>query len=168
MDPNDRPGTEPLATQGSLATLLGLGVSTLLIGGLGALATARGVAEWYPTLAKPAFTPPNGLFGPVWTTLYLLMAYSMWLVWNRPGPLRTVTRLTFGGLLIANALWSLLFFGLHRPWLALVDLALYLTLLVLWYRQLRAQDPVAARLQWPHLAWVTFAGALNAAIAWLN
>ena len=107
-------------------------------------------------------------FGPVWTTLYLLMAYSMWLVWEARSDLRAVTKLTFGGMLVANALWSLLFFGLQRPGLALVDLILYFVLLVLWYRQLRAQDRLAAWLQLPHLAWVAFAGVLNAAIWWLN
>ena len=147
---------------------LALVFTTLLIGGLGALATARGVGEWYPTLAKPSFNPPNAVFGPVWTTLYLLMAYSMWLVWDAPGHLRKVSRLTFVGMLVTNALWSLLFFGLHRPGLALVDLVLYFVLLTLWYRQLRAQDRLAAWLQLPHLAWLLFAGALNASICWLN
>ncbi len=168
MEPNGRPAEERLDGHGSLAMFLGLGGLTLLVGGLGALATARGVADWYPTLVKPSFNPPNGVFGPVWTTLYLLMAYSMWLVWEAGGHLRAVTRLTFFGMLSANALWSLLFFGLHRPGLALVDLLLYLALLTLWYRQLRAQDRLAAWLQWPHLAWLAFAGALNAAICWLN
>jgi tryptophan-rich sensory protein len=168
METNEQTGKECPDGHGSLAMFLGLAFATLLIGGLGALATARGVAEWYPTLAKPSFNPPNGVFGPVWTTLYLLMAYSMWLVWETHSHLRAVTRLTFGGMLVANALWSLLFFGLHRPGLALIDLILYFILLVLWYRQLRDQDRLAAWLQVPHLAWVAFAGALNASIWWLN
>ena len=168
MATNDRTGEERLDGHGSLAMFLALASLTLLIGGLGALATARGVTEWYPTLAKPSFNPPNGVFGPVWTTLYLLMAYSMWLVWEARSDLRAVTKLTFGGMLVANALWSLLFFGLQRPGLALVDLVLYFILLGLWYRQLRAQDRLAAWLQLPHLAWVAFAGALNAGIWWLN
>jgi tryptophan-rich sensory protein len=168
METNARTGEERLNSHGSLAMFLALAVLTLLMGGLGALATARGVTEWYPSLIKPSFNPPNAVFGPVWTTLYLLMAYSMWLVWDSRSPLRTVTKLTFFGMLIANALWSLLFFGLHLPGLALVDLILYFALLTLWFRQLRAQDRLAARLQLPHLAWVTFAGALNASIWWLN
>ncbi len=168
MEPNGQTAEGRPGGHGSLAMFLGLAGLTLLVGGLGALTTARGVADWYPTLVKPSFNPPNGVFGPVWTTLYLLMAYSMWLVWKSPSPLRQVTKLTFFGMLVANALWSLLFFGLHHPGLALVDLLLYLALLTLWYRQLRAQDPLAARLQLPHLAWVAFAGALNAAIWWLN
>jgi tryptophan-rich sensory protein len=168
METNRPPEETPPEGHGSLAMFLALVFTTLLIGGLGALATARGVTEWYPTLAKPSFNPPNGVFGPVWTTLYLLMAYSMWLVWDAPGHLRKVAQLTFGGMLVANALWSLLFFGLHRPGLALVDLVLYLILLTLWYRQLRALDRLAARLQLPHLAWLLFAGALNASIWWLN
>ena len=168
METNEQPGEARRDGHGGLGMFLALAGLTLLMGGLGALATARGVADWYPTLVKPSFNPPNWVFGPVWTTLYLLMAYSMWLVWDARGHLRAVTRITFFGMLVANALWSLLFFGLHRPGLALVDLLLYLALLVLWYRQLRAQDLLAARLQWPHLAWVAFAGALNAAIWWLN
>ena len=168
METNEQAGEARPDGHGNLLTFVALAGLTLLMGGLGALATARGVAEWYPTLVKPSFNPPNGVFGPVWTTLYLLTAYSMWLVWKSPSPLRQVTKLTFFGMLSVNALWSLLFFGLHRPGLALVDLLLYLALLTLWYRQLRAQDPLAARLQLPHLAWVAFAGALNASIWWLN
>ena len=168
METKNRTGEERRDGHGSLAMFLALVFTTLLIGGLGALATARGVGEWYPTLAKPSFNPPNAVFGPVWTTLYLLMAYSMWLVWDAPGHLRKVSRLTFVGMLVTNALWSLLFFGLHRPGLALVDLVLYFVLLTLWYRQLRAQDRLAAWLQLPHLAWLLFAGALNASICWLN
>ena len=168
METNEQAGEARPDGHGNLLTFVALAGLTLLMGGLGALATARGVADWYPTLAKPSFNPPNWVFGPVWTTLYLLMAYSMWLVWKSPSPLRKVTRLTFFGMLSVNALWSLLFFGLHLPGLALVDLLLYLILLTLWYRQLRAQDLLAARLQLPHLAWVAFAGALNASIWWLN
>ena len=168
METTERAGEERLDGHGTLATFFALAFTTLLIGGLGALATARGVDDWYPTLVKPSFNPPNGVFGPVWTTLYLLMAYSMWLVWDARSHFRAVTRLTFGGMLVANALWSLLFFGLHRPGLALLDLVLYFILLVLWYRQLRDQDRLAAWLQWPHLVWVAFAGLLNASICWLN
>ena len=168
MEPSQRPADGPLGSQGRPGALVALIALTLLIGGLGAGATARGVVDWYPTLAKPFFNPPNWVFGPAWTTLYVLMACSMWLVWRSAGPRRLVTRLTFFGMLAANSLWSLLFFGLRRPDLALIDLLLYLALLVLWCLQLRMQSRLAAWLQLPHVIWVGFAGALNAAIWWLN
>ncbi len=143
--------------------LIGLIALCLAVGGLGSAATLPEIKGWYAGLAKPAFNPPNGIFGPVWSTLYVLMATSVNVAWDD-----RLARRTFFIILLVNALWSLLFFGLHRPDLALIDILGYLILLVLWIRQLWPQHRVAALLQLPHLLWVSFATMLNASIWWLN
>lgn len=143
--------------------LIGLIALCLAVGGLGSAATMPEIKGWYAGLVKPSFNPPNWLFGPVWSTLYVLMASAAAESWaDRPA------RRTFFIILPVNALWSLLFFGLHRPDLALIDSVAYLALLVVWIRQLRPEHPVSALLQVPHLLWVGFATVLNASIWWLN
>jgi tryptophan-rich sensory protein len=124
--------------------------------------------EWYKQLPKPSWNPPNSVFGPVWTVLYVLMAVAAWLVWRQQGFMAALLPLgLFIIQLLLNAAWSWLFFGRHRPDLALVDiLVLWVTLLVtlisFWSRV-----PLAGALLIPYLAWVSFATALNTAI-WQN
>jgi translocator protein len=135
----------------------------LAVGGGAGFLTAQSVVTWFPTLVKPSFNPPAWLFAPVWTTLYIMMAVAAWLVWLRKGSLAL-----FYVQLALNFTWSLLFFGLHSPAMALVDIAamwvaILLTLLGFW--------KVDARAGWllvPYLAWVSFASLLNASIWWLN
>lgn len=143
--------------------LVGLIALCLAVGGAGSAATMPEIRGWYAGLAKPSFNPPNWIFGPVWTTLYVLLAVAADAAWED-----RLARRTFFILLLVNALWSLLFFGLHRPDLALIDSLAYLTLLVAWLRRLWPQHRGAALLQLPHLAWVSFATVLNASIWWLN
>ena len=143
--------------------LVGLIALCLAVGGAGSAATMPEIRGWYAGLAKPSFNPPNWIFGPVWSTLYVLMACSANAAWEA-----RLARRTFFIILLVNALWSLLFFGLHRPDLALIDSLAYLTLLVAWLRRLWPQHRGAALLQLPHLAWVSFATVLNASIWWLN
>lgn len=123
--------------------------------------------EWYQSLAKPAWNPPAWLFGPVWTTLYLMIAAAGWLVWRR-GP-EGRAALAFWGVQIAlNAAWTLLFFGLHKPLWALVDIAaLGLSILAFVWTAWPASR-AAALLFVPYLFWVAFATALNAALWRLN
>lgn len=154
--------------RGSLPTLAGLVALPFLAGTLGSLATMSEVRGWYTTLAKPEFNPPSWVFGPVWTVLYILMGVSLWLVWRSPSPEARATRVAWFGMLALNAAWSPLFFGMHRPDLALIDIALYLVALSALTRLLWSQSRLAAWLQIPHLGWVTFAAALNASIWWLN
>lgn len=125
--------------------------------------------EWYRGLKKPAWNPPNWLFGPVWTLLYLLMAIAAWLVWREHGVLAAAPALAFFVLqLVLNAAWSWLFFGRHAIAGALVDiLILWVTILitlVLFWRLV----PAAGALLLPYLAWVSFATILNATILALN
>ncbi len=125
--------------------------------------------EWYAALAKPAWNPPGWIFGPVWTTLYTLMAIAAWLVWRREGWRAQRRPLGwFVAQLALNALWTPLFFGLHRIDLALLDIvmlwgALVATIVAFW----RVQR-VAALLLLPYLCWVTFATVLTGTIWRLN
>lgn len=125
--------------------------------------------DWYAGLRKPAWNPPNWIFGPVWTALYTMMAVAAWLVWRRGG-FRAQAR-PLGAFLVQlalNALWSWVFFGLKNPALAFAEImALWLALgaTLLLFRQ---PSPLAAWLLAPYLAWVSFAAALNFTLWRLN
>jgi tryptophan-rich sensory protein len=124
---------------------------------------------WYASLTKPSWNPPNAIFGPVWSVLYVLMAVAAWLVWRKAGFSGAGAALSlFVVQLALNALWSYLFFGQHRPDLAFYDIialwAAILSVAVLFWRV----DHVAGGLIMPYLAWVTFASYLNFVIWRLN
>lgn len=124
---------------------------------------------WYASLTKPAWTPPDTIFGPVWTVLYVLMAVAAWLVWRRAGfNEASVALILFIVQLVLNALWSYLFFGLHRADIAFFDIVVLwvviLVVLVLFWRE----DWRAGTLMMPYLVWVGFASFLNFALWRLN
>jgi tryptophan-rich sensory protein len=159
-----------VAGGGRWLALGGFLLVTFAAAAIGSWATFTSVETWYPRLAKPAWTPPSFLFGPVWTCLYLAMAVAAWRVWRlQPaGPAaRGVLRL-YGAQLVLNALWSVLFFGWRRPDLALVDIAALWILLAIACGRFWRVDRAAGALWTPYLAWVSFASALNAAVWWLN
>lgn len=136
---------------------------------VGGMATASSVDVWYLTLAKPPWNPPGWVFGPAWTILYVLMSVAAWRVWLRRDQPGTNLTLALHGIQLAlNALWSILFFGMRRPDLALVDILLLLGLLVAIQFRLFRSDRTAAWLWVPYVAWVTFATSLNQAIWLLN
>jgi tryptophan-rich sensory protein len=146
--------------------LLGFILACLAIGGLGGWVTAGSVATWFPTLNKPPFNPPAWLFGPVWTTLYVMMGVAAWRVWRKAGwgtPLNL-----FAAQLALNCAWSFLFFGLQSPGLALLDIVPLLVLILLTIRAFWPIDRIAGGLLVPYAAWVSFATLLNASIWWLN
>ncbi len=146
------------------------GVS-LSAGLIGSLAMFNGDFEtWYPTLVKPAFTPPGWVFGPVWTVLYLLMGAAAFLVWQKGLRLRAVrvALVWFLIQLVLNALWSPVFFGLHRIGWALVVIVLLWAAIVITIRCFSRVSSAAALLLIPYLLWVSFATALNAALWQLN
>ena len=152
----------------ALAGFVGL---CLLVGFSNAAVTASGVRGWYAALAQPPGTPPNWLFGPVWTVLYLLLGVAAWLVWRRVdvGAERKRAALrAWGWALAANALWSPAFFGLHRPDLSLGVIALMLGTAVLAWVRFRPLQPWGAALLLPYLAWTAYAAWLNAGILWLG
>lgn len=142
----------------------------LAAGGIGSLATADSLRTWYPTLKKPDFTPPNRLFGPAWSTLYLLMGFAYFLVARRslpPDVCRQVQRV-YGLQLGLNALWSFLFFGRRSPLAALVEIVFLWIAIVLTIVTFARISRIAALLLIPYLLWVSFAAVLNAAIWRLN
>ena len=128
-----------------------------------------GPGDWYAALKKPAWNPPGWIFGPVWTALYTMMAVAAWLVWRQGGwGKQRQSLLVFLGQLALNALWTPLFFGLHRPGLAFAEivllwLAIVATLMLFW-----KVNRAAAWLLVPYLAWVSFAVSLNFTLWWLN
>jgi tryptophan-rich sensory protein len=135
----------------------------------GALATSSSLSTWYHTLAKPAWNPPQSIFGPVWATLYLVMAIAAWLVWKRGSETEVIPAMTtYFGQLVLNVLWPLIFFGLKEPGWAIIDvLALWLAIIVA-IAQFGKVSRIAAWLLAPYLAWVTFASALNITIWRIN
>lgn len=150
--------------------LAGCVFTCLAVGALGGLATASSVRDWYPTLNKPLFTPPAWLFGPVWTTLYAMMGVSAFLVWRRregSSAARPAT-VAFVVQLLLNAAWSPAFFGLRWPEAGLVVIVALWVAIVVTIGLQRRVSRLAAVLMLPYLAWVSFATALNAALAWLN
>lgn len=147
---------------------VGLVLWILLCAGGGALvgvATAGGDSGWYQSLRKPAWTPPAWVFGPVWTTLYVMMGVAAWRIWRRGGWHRQVAPLlAFLVQLALNFAWSFVFFGRQAVGAALIEiLALWAAVALtaaLFYRV----DKVAAWLLAPYMGWITFAAALNGAI----
>ena len=151
---------------------LGLVTSVVICFGaalLGNFATMPKIATWYSEISKPAWTPPDWVFGPVWSLLYAMMAISAWLVWRElGGKIVRKPLLWFGAQLALNSLWSVLFFGMQRPAWSLVEVFfLWLTILM----TIRAFWPLsrwAAMLLVPYFLWVSFASILNVAIWQLN
>ena len=149
--------------------LIGFIVVCELSGVLGAFFTTEVIPNWYAALTKPAFVPPNWLFGPVWTTLYIIMGISGFLIWQKKeNPARITALKIFSIQLIANTLWSIIFFGLHQPLLALVDILILWVLIILMVWKFYKIDKTAGLLQIPYLIWVSFASILNLAIVMLN
>jgi tryptophan-rich sensory protein len=124
---------------------------------------------WYRRIIKPTWNPPDSIFAPVWITLYLLMAVAAWLVWKRYGVAQALLPLTlFLVQLLLNAVWSWLFFGLHRPKAAFIDIVvLWVTILVTLISFWR-HEPLAGVLLLPYLLWVSFATMLNWTIWRMN
>jgi tryptophan-rich sensory protein len=124
---------------------------------------------WYDQLKKPAWRPPNRIFAPVWSALYLMIAVAGWLVWRELGLAGAKYALAVYALqLILNAVWTPLFFGLHRPDLGLIDIVVLWLSIVATIALFYPINVVAAFLLVPYLAWVTFATALNFAVWRLN
>jgi len=142
----------------------------LAAGGIGSLATTRAIPTWYKGLAKPAFNPPEWLFGPAWTALYLLMVVAAWLVckqgFGAPGVKLALA--VFLAQLILNVLWLVLFFGLRSPLAGLVDIVvLWLAILATIILFFRISLPAGVLLL-PYIGWVSCAAVLNAVILRLN
>ena len=144
-------------------------VVCLGVGGLGAVATTPEIDSWYRTVIKPTWNPPDWVFGPVWTTLFVLMGISGWLVWKSAGFKSASTPLTlFAVQLALNVAWSWIFFGMHQIGWAVVEIGiLWLAILATAVAFFRHSVP-AGWLLVPYLGWVTFASVLNFIIWRLN
>lgn len=143
----------------------------LLVGYSASVVTRPSVESWYPTLIKPIFNPPNWIFMPMWTLLYILMAVAAGLVWDKIKEQNEEVKkaLTFFLIqLTLNAIWSYLFFGLKNPMLALIEIALLWLMIYETYIKFVKINKIAGYLLIPYLAWVAFAAILNASIWWLN
>jgi translocator protein len=142
-------------------------IATLSTGALASLFATPAIPTWYASLNRPAFTPPNWLFAPVWPTLYILMAFAAWRAWKKAG-LRSLEMAVFAVQLALNFAWSVLFFGLHRIGAALIEIAVLdvaiLATLVLFFRR----DWLAGFLLAPYLAWTLFATVLTQTLGQLN
>lgn len=132
--------------------------------------TISAISTWYRYLNKPFFSPPNWIFGPVWTTLYFLMGIALYLIWQK-GINKKKNRVAiyfFSIQLFLNFTWSLLFFGLHSPILGFINIVLLWIFIFMTILKFKKISPLAARLMYPYLAWVSFASLLNLFIIILN
>jgi translocator protein len=141
----------------------------LAFGAIAGMFTAKAIPDWYETLNQPSFNPPNWIFGPVWTVLYILMGISLYLVWQTaPGQERTMAMAAFFIQLLLNFAWSFLFFYFKRIGLALTGIIiLWCAILVMMFLFYRIK-PLTAWINVPYILWVSFATVLNAAYYRLN
>jgi tryptophan-rich sensory protein len=148
--------------------IVGLTTSILVCfaaAGLGSVVTTSKIPNWYVDLTKPEWTPPDWVFGPVWTALYIGMAVAAWLVWRQRGiGAARLPFALFATQLVLNSMWSVLFFGFQQPGVAFIEIlllwaAILATLIAFW-----RHSTLAGLLLFPYLAWVSFAAVLNWAI----
>jgi benzodiazapine receptor len=159
----------PAMRGSSVAALAAFVALCFVIAAVGGYATSTSLDTWYRTLVKPSFNPPDAIFGPVWTVLYLAIAIAGWRLW-RDGAFRRDKRLatSYGLQLALNLGWSLLFFGARMTGAALIDVVLLLASIVATVLFAWRHDRSAALLLVPYAAWVAFAAVLNIAIWRLN
>jgi translocator protein len=163
-------GVERMRTGGggrwlALAAWLGVVAAVALVG---SWATLPNIPTWYAGLAKPSFTPPNAVFGPVWTILYVMMAVAVWRIGGTADPARGRAVALFCVQLALNAIWSPVFFGMQAPKPGLAVILGLLVMLAATFAVFWRIDRLAGLLLAPYLAWVCYASALNAAIVVLN
>lgn len=141
-----------------------------LAGLIGSFFTVSAIPDWYEPLVKPALVPPNWIFGPVWTTLYLLMGIAAFLVWRRGWERREVKKalILFGIQLVLNAAWSVIFFGFRSPGVALAEIMLLWFAIAATIAAFAGVSRIAALLLLPYILWVSFAVYLNFSIWMLN
>jgi translocator protein len=163
MNSNDRPLKSQLI---ALAVFLGL---VAVVSGLGSLFTMSGMDGWYESLDQPDWDPPDWVFGPIWSVLYLGIGVSAWLVWRARGISGARVPLAVWGVQLAlNLLWTLIFFGLEQPGFATIEIAILWLAIVATIAAFWPISKVAAMILVPYLAWVSFAAALTFSIWRLN
>jgi len=141
-----------------------------LVGLAGSLVTTPAIKSWYSTIKKAPFNPPSWIFAPVWTLLFILMGIAVFLIWNKGLKKKKVivALYYFTVQLILNFLWSFLFFGLHLPLLALINVAFLWIFIFLTIKKFLPLSKLAGYLLFPYLLWVSFASILNFFVWRLN
>jgi translocator protein len=142
----------------------------LLIGGIGSISTTPQIPTWYATLNKPFFQPPNYLFGPVWTLLYIMMGISAFMIWDKKisKKVKNSALTAFAVQLFLNAAWSPIFFSLHWLFIAFIVIVALWSAIVLTIKKFYPISKSAAYLLIPYLLWVSFASVLNLSLWLLN
>jgi benzodiazapine receptor len=146
-------------------------MTCLAVGYISSLVTRENIPTWYADLNKPFFNPPNWVFAPVWTLLYIMMGLAAGLVWNKIDTNEKNVKKAFLFFLIQlalNALWSYLFFGLRNPMLASFEIIVLWLMIYETYIQFKKIDKVSGYLLLPYLAWVSFATLLTFSVWYLN
>ena len=146
-------------------------IAPVIAGVIGSWVTLPNLSPWYEGLMKPSFNPPNWLFGPVWTLLYLLMGIALYLAWTENIKKRTERGWAIRAFffqLVLNVVWSIVFFGFHNLWLGVIIILGLWGMILLTMKLFWGLSPSATYLLIPYIAWVTFATILNIAIALLN
>lgn len=137
--------------------------------GVGGALTARSVDDWYQQLNRPAWTPPDAVFSPVWTLLYTMMGVAAWLVWKRRPQRRVAVPMTLFGIQLAlNVAWSGLFFAMQRPGLAAIEIVILWAAIVAAIVSFFRYSKPAGWLMVPYVLWVTYAASLNIALWQMN
>ena len=140
-----------------------------MAGVLGSIFTTSQIKGWYKTLEKPPFNPPNWIFAPVWTILFVLMGISLWLIWIEEIKIsKKKAIIIFAGQLVLNILWSFMFFGLNSPVLGFLIIVPLWIAIFLTIKEFYKISKVASYLLVPYILWVSFASVLNASIWFLN
>jgi len=155
----------------SLLTKVAICVTLCMIAGfVSGMSTSTGIENWYSTLNKPFFNPPNWIFAPVWTILYLMIGIAAGLIWhkgfNQNGV--KVALSLFVAQFLLNLIWSPIFFNLQAPTIAFIIIIILWVLIILTIMHFNKVDKIAGRLLIPYLLWVSFATILNGAIVYLN
>ena len=139
---------------------------TFVASGIGGFVTSSFKEPWYSEIILPSFNPPSWVFGPVWTVLYIFMSVAIWAVWNKSSD-KKVLQIYFVHIFF-NAIWSVIFFGFHQIFIALVDLGIIL-IFIIWLMKIYYQiNKISFVLMIPYLLWSSYALVLNATIFYLN
>lgn len=142
----------------------------VLAGGISGFFTVTGVESWYQTIQKPSWNPPNWVFGPVWTTLYVMMGIALWLVWKEDTSreLKLIAGILFAAQLTLNFFWSFIFFKLELPGWAFAEILVMWVAILATIFAFAQVNKTAAWLLVPYISWVSFAAMLNFTIWRLN
>lgn len=156
----------------SRSNIIKLIVSLLIplsVGAVAGMFTSQAVPNWYASLNRPSFSPPNWVFGPVWTSLYILLGFSFFLVWKEnPSQKRNLAIKIFAIQMLLNFAWSFIFFYFNMIGLALLEIILLWISIVAMIYLFYKIKPISAYLNIPYLLWVSFATVLNAGYYFLN